>query len=226
MTPAVHGLISEPADTRTNRALTLIAKIMQNLANIVGESAKEAAFMGEINAFVTDNMDEMRQFIRVLAMPPKQTTPTTSARLTLDLARELEEVRGTFEMLTSKILSHPTLVTQPSIAEIYGEVGRLGQRCVQLGAQPRSQIAGDTGMTMTLSPIISGPHTRAMVRAAVAGRTRADRPCAQHREETRNVPPLPLSPRAGAPTDTLAALAASPSAWTTPAGDSGSAVGN
>eukprot|EP00160_Parvularia_atlantis_P017871 Unigene6335_Nuclearia_a/m.19511 Unigene6335_Nuclearia_a/g.19511 ORF Unigene6335_Nuclearia_a/g.19511 Unigene6335_Nuclearia_a/m.19511 type:complete len:210 (-) Unigene6335_Nuclearia_a:42-671(-) len=209
MTPAVHGLISEPADTRTNRALTLIAKIMQNLANIVGESAKEAAFMGEINAFVTDNMDEMRQFIRVLAMPPKQTTPTTSARLTLDLARELEEVRGTFEMLTSKILSHPTLVTQPSIAEIYGEVGRLGQRCVQLGAQPRSQIAGDTGMTMTLSPIISGPHTRAM-----------------HREETRNVPPLPLSPRAGAPTDTLAALAASPSAWTTPAGDSGSAVGN
>jgi len=68
MSPAVHGLVSDTADVRTTRNLTLIAKILQNLANIVGENGKEQAFMGEINTFVAENLDDMRQFIRNVAV--------------------------------------------------------------------------------------------------------------------------------------------------------------
>jgi len=88
------------------------------------------------------------------------TPTTTTIGGQVELARELEAVRNTFEMLTSKIQSHPTLSLSPSIAEVLGEVARLGEKCKTLGARGRIAVPGlGVDVTWTQSPVSPRSHT-------------------------------------------------------------------
>jgi Ras GTPase-activating protein 1 len=47
---------------RTARCLTLVAKTLQNLANMVDFGLKEA-YMKDMNVFITENRNNMKQFL-------------------------------------------------------------------------------------------------------------------------------------------------------------------
>ncbi|PAA49647.1 hypothetical protein BOX15_Mlig002001g7 [Macrostomum lignano] len=72
--PSLFGLCQELPGPRAARALTLIAKTVQNLANGAPFGGKEA-YMSFMNRFLADHASSMRQFVRGLTAPPPQ-SPT------------------------------------------------------------------------------------------------------------------------------------------------------
>ena len=62
VSPMTFGLISRPPAKQVERGLTLIAKVIQNLANLVGFGEKEA-FMSPLNPFLVENFGRMKSFL-------------------------------------------------------------------------------------------------------------------------------------------------------------------
>jgi len=60
--PSLFGLMPEHPEKKPARVLTLLAKVVQQLANLVEFGEKEP-YMKEFNTFCTDNFDKMRKFI-------------------------------------------------------------------------------------------------------------------------------------------------------------------
>lgn len=58
---------TEYVDPKTSRTLTLLAKTLQNLANLVRFAQKEA-YMMDVNPFIDENIDRMRNYIDGLAV--------------------------------------------------------------------------------------------------------------------------------------------------------------
>ncbi|KAI8590146.1 hypothetical protein BDZ88DRAFT_415699 [Geranomyces variabilis] len=62
LNPKIFNLIPEQPDPSTSRTFTLIAKILQNLANLSDFGSKEP-FMAECNPFIAANINSMKSFI-------------------------------------------------------------------------------------------------------------------------------------------------------------------
>ncbi|KAI3641636.1 hypothetical protein MIR68_000333 [Amoeboaphelidium protococcarum] len=69
--PKLFGIIDEYTDDKTSRTLTLLAKTLQNLANLVEFGAKEP-YMTPMNEFIRSKMPQMKQFLNDVssAAPP------------------------------------------------------------------------------------------------------------------------------------------------------------
>lgn len=67
--PEVEGLVSTVPSKEMRRGLTLIAKIIQNLANNVLFGAKEP-YMFPLNDFLTQNIYRVTTFLREISVPP------------------------------------------------------------------------------------------------------------------------------------------------------------
>uniref|UniRef100_UPI00358F3DFB ras GTPase-activating protein 1 isoform X2 n=1 Tax=Myxine glutinosa TaxID=7769 RepID=UPI00358F3DFB len=66
LTPKAFGIISDPPSTVAARTLLLVAKSLQNLANLVEFGAKEA-YMEGVNPFIIQNKQRMITFLDQLA---------------------------------------------------------------------------------------------------------------------------------------------------------------
>ncbi|KAJ3052188.1 hypothetical protein HK097_006740 [Rhizophlyctis rosea] len=64
--PKLFGIIDEYVDPKTSRTLTLLAKTLQNLANLVRFAQKEA-YMMDVNPFIDENIERMKSYIDGLA---------------------------------------------------------------------------------------------------------------------------------------------------------------
>ncbi|KNC99916.1 uncharacterized protein SPPG_05288 [Spizellomyces punctatus DAOM BR117] len=64
--PRLFELIDEYIDPRTSRTLTLLAKTLQNLANLVPFGDKEP-YMKDMNIFIEENIDKMKRYIDGIA---------------------------------------------------------------------------------------------------------------------------------------------------------------
>ncbi|KAJ3034329.1 hypothetical protein HDV00_005184 [Rhizophlyctis rosea] len=64
--PKLFGIIDEYVDPKTSRTLTLLAKTLQTLANLVNFGPKES-YMMELNGFIGENLDRMKVYIDGLA---------------------------------------------------------------------------------------------------------------------------------------------------------------
>ncbi|KAB5585388.1 hypothetical protein GE09DRAFT_24575 [Coniochaeta sp. 2T2.1] len=69
--PEVEGLVSTVPSKEMRRGLTLIAKIIQNLANNVLFGAKEP-YMSPLNEFLTHNIYRVTTFLREISVPPEE----------------------------------------------------------------------------------------------------------------------------------------------------------
>ncbi|KAJ3188942.1 Ras GTPase-activating protein 1 [Gaertneriomyces sp. JEL0708] len=87
LNPKLFGLMSDHPDAVTARTLTLIAKILQNLANLSEFEGKEP-HMAPCNQWIHMNLEPMRAFINRISTPPegKGTPPCPKPRV--DLRRE------------------------------------------------------------------------------------------------------------------------------------------
>lgn len=89
--PEGFGLVSTPPNGEARRALTLVAKILQNLANGVEFGGKEQ-FMVEFNPFVTNNAHRITEFLDRLSTPPSDYEPTPAHYTDEELAKYMSVV--------------------------------------------------------------------------------------------------------------------------------------
>ncbi|XP_033927846.1 RAS protein activator like-3 [Melopsittacus undulatus] len=99
MSPSLFGLIQEYPSEATSRTLTLVAKVIQNLANFTTFGEKEA-YMGFMNEFLEHNWNTMTGFLQSVANPQSSGHMATYGSY-VDLALEL----ATLHLLLCDIFS-------------------------------------------------------------------------------------------------------------------------
>ncbi|RXN02481.1 ras GTPase-activating 1-like protein [Labeo rohita] len=84
--PRIFNIIADPPSPIASRTLTLVAKAVQNLANLVEFGAKEP-YMEGVNPFIKSNKHRMIKFLDDLGNVPELPRPTE--HFNTDLARDL-----------------------------------------------------------------------------------------------------------------------------------------
>ncbi|ORX82729.1 hypothetical protein BCR32DRAFT_292449 [Anaeromyces robustus] len=88
LSPKLFGLAEQHPDPVTARTLTLIAKILQNLANLTEFASKEP-HMSESNQFIKNHISEMKYFIDAIAIPPDK--PEENSVVEYDVRSQCEK---------------------------------------------------------------------------------------------------------------------------------------
>ncbi|XP_067170737.1 RAS protein activator like-3 [Apteryx mantelli] len=109
MSPSLFGLIQEYPSEATARTLTLVAKVIQNLANFTTFGEKEA-YMGFMNEFLEHNWSTMMAFLQSVANPESSAHMATYDGY-VDLALEL----ATLHLLLCDIFSSLDQATQEEL---------------------------------------------------------------------------------------------------------------
>ncbi|KAK7933720.1 hypothetical protein WMY93_004616 [Mugilogobius chulae] len=86
LNPRMFNIIADPPSTTAVRTLTLVAKSVQNLANLVEFVAKEP-YMEGVNPFIKNNKHRMIMFLDELGNVPE--LPETTEHFRTDLSRDL-----------------------------------------------------------------------------------------------------------------------------------------
>ncbi|XP_074423332.1 RAS protein activator like-3 isoform X2 [Larus michahellis] len=109
MSPSLFGLVQEYPSEATARTLTLVAKVIQNLANFTTFGEKEA-YMGFMNEFLEHNWSTMTDFLQSVANPENSIHMATYDGY-VDLALEL----ATLHLLLCDIFSSLDQATQEEL---------------------------------------------------------------------------------------------------------------
>ncbi|KAM6233200.1 RAS protein activator like-3 [Porphyrio hochstetteri] len=109
MSPSLFGLVQEYPSEATARTLTLVAKVIQNLANFTTFGEKEA-YMGFMNEFLEHNWATMTTFLQSVANPESSIHMATYDGY-VDLALEL----ATLHLLLCDIFSSLDQATQKEL---------------------------------------------------------------------------------------------------------------
>ncbi|XP_049666317.1 RAS protein activator like-3 isoform X2 [Accipiter gentilis] len=109
MSPSLFGLVQEYPSEATARTLTLVAKVIQNLANFTTFGEKEA-YMGFMNEFLEHNWSTMTEFLQSVASPESNVHMATYDGY-VDLALEL----ATLHLLLCDIFSSLDQATQEEL---------------------------------------------------------------------------------------------------------------
>ncbi|XP_068694529.1 ras GTPase-activating protein nGAP-like isoform X2 [Montipora foliosa] len=102
LSPSLFHLVQEYPDEKTSRALTLIAKVMQNLANFTRFGGKEE-YMGFMNGFVEKEFVNMRRFIDDISQQSRSDTCENQFDGIIDCGRELALMYSILKDVTSKM---------------------------------------------------------------------------------------------------------------------------
>ncbi|KAJ3291664.1 Ras GTPase-activating protein 1 [Borealophlyctis nickersoniae] len=106
LSPRLFGIINEHPDPMTARTLTLIAKILQNLANLTEFGNKEP-HMGECNSFIKAQLGAMRAFLDTVSTISSTTPSTLAVHPKIDVPRQTEALYQLFSQHLATISSSP-----------------------------------------------------------------------------------------------------------------------
>ncbi|XP_074622615.1 disabled homolog 2-interacting protein-like isoform X2 [Acropora palmata] len=124
LSPSLFHLVQEYPDEKTSRALTLIAKVMQNLANFTRFGGKEE-YMGFMNGFVEKEFVNMRRFIDDISLQSRSDTCENQYEGIIDCGRELALLFSILKDVTGKMNQdgvealRPLQFTLKSLQETY-----------------------------------------------------------------------------------------------------------
>ncbi|XP_072938428.1 ras GTPase-activating protein 1 [Epargyreus clarus] len=113
--PRAWGLVGAPPPPHAQRSLVMVAKCLQNLANLIEFGAKEP-YMEVVNPFILKNKERMVVFLDQLSsvQDPGNTPPTTNNNF--DIAKELATLH---HICVSHLVELQTLAkTQPAIRKL------------------------------------------------------------------------------------------------------------
>lgn len=102
LSPSLFHLVQEYPDEKTSRALTLIAKVVQNLANFTRFGGKEE-YMGFMNGFVEKEFVNMRRFIDDISQQSRCDTSENQYEGIIDSGRELALMYNILKDVSSKM---------------------------------------------------------------------------------------------------------------------------
>jgi len=126
--PKLFGMAQEHPDPNTARTFTLVAKTIQNLANLVEFGAKEP-YMADMNPFILKNIDAMKTCIEKFSTCPK-TDQQVSIPNQVDVRRELASLYKLFTRLaelSEAQATHPDEVLT-MLFEKMSEIGEIYSR--------------------------------------------------------------------------------------------------
>eukprot|EP00026_Physarum_polycephalum_P010230 Phypoly_transcript_10386.p1 GENE.Phypoly_transcript_10386~~Phypoly_transcript_10386.p1 ORF type:complete len:291 (+),score=65.41 Phypoly_transcript_10386:369-1241(+) len=107
--PEGFGLVDTPPTAEARRALTLIAKILQNLVNGVEFGGKEQ-FMVEFNPFIVNNAPRITEFLDRLSQPPCDLPPTEQCaqeELVKSMSVVVKNLMSNFDKVETIVLKEP-----------------------------------------------------------------------------------------------------------------------
>ena len=115
--PKLFGLVDEYLDTRASRTLTLLAKSLQNLANLVEFGMKEP-YMSPMNDVIKARLEEMKKYIDAISDPKavkraSQLPPVDNTNLVIakEAARAFDLfVRASDKMMESVPTEHKSVM--------------------------------------------------------------------------------------------------------------------
>jgi len=91
LTPKAYDIIEEHPGPEASRNLTIVAKTLQNIANLVAFGQKEP-FMEPVNEYVHSMFENMKEYLDRLCIPPQTAIDAITTRNELRFGREMAVV--------------------------------------------------------------------------------------------------------------------------------------
>ncbi|KAJ3218556.1 Ras GTPase-activating protein 1 [Dinochytrium kinnereticum] len=107
LSPRLFNITNDLPSPASTRTLTLLAKIIQNLANLTEFGNKEP-YMVQFNAFIQSQMPAMRRFIDRISTPEAFNQNPAVSDLRIDLRRETEALYQLFSQYLGDIITSST----------------------------------------------------------------------------------------------------------------------
>lgn len=174
--PKLFSLWSNPMTRAQARTLTLIAKVLQNLANLVEFGYKEE-YMRNMNPLILANLDRVKVFIDAVSIPKlghvaqlKRSVlpwdiapPGSGSSRKPDYARECFRLFQHFEMARAKVIDETDTENRPIYDRLALMLNTLRDRHVQAAdiARSRSPYTPQSGRGPE-SPLAANAHRRVM----------------------------------------------------------------
>lgn len=113
--PQTYELMKKAPTPEVQRALILVSKVLQNLANGQAFGGKEI-WMVDLNTFIMDNLENVKQFAKHLSIVPNIKEPPPPSKISNEMASEsLYKIAKHFEQampkLKQKLSSHVITAT-------------------------------------------------------------------------------------------------------------------
>ena len=119
LSPKLFNLMDSHPSPQTSRNLTIIGKVVQNLANLVPFGEKEP-YMGELNPFILRNLDRLKTFVdSICNIEPERVIESSISSQNVEYDKEmaycLRYFSTNFDKMAEKEPSAPFLVPLDSV---------------------------------------------------------------------------------------------------------------
>lgn len=118
LNPYLFGIMDDHPDETSKRTLTLVAKTLQNLANLVEFGEKES-YMVFLNPFIIDNKKELKNFVDAICEVSTEPQPPTVLMTNRYINKEYAYLYNFFQDYKEKLREYEEHNPDPKLKEFF-----------------------------------------------------------------------------------------------------------